>query len=167
MCLKMIVTLEHFSNGLGFFWMFKLENDGEMCKLWKIAKGKSKWKYRSFNTIFICWFFHILVGFLRRILRNIFHWIVGLIKESMHIRVWSWKLRMKKNAVDRYTFFFMNNESTIIIFISSGIFFWEVCFGLTVNCDLNSYHKLLSIVIFEQDFILKVYRFIQQCYLKS
>lgn len=112
-------------------------------------------------------FFHILVGFLRRILRNIFHWIVGLIKESMHIRVWSWKLRMKKNAVDRYTFFFMNNESTIIIFISSGIFFWEVCFGLTVNCDLNSSHKLLSIVIFEQDFILKVYRFIQQCYLKS
>lgn len=112
-------------------------------------------------------FFHILVGFLRRILRNIFHWIVGLIKESMHIRVWSWKLRMKKNAVDRYTFFFMNNESTIIIFISSGIFFWEVCFGLTVNCDLNSSHKLLSIVIFEEDFILKVYTFIQQCYLKS
>lgn len=112
-------------------------------------------------------FFLILVGFLRRILRNIFHWIVGLIKESMHIRVWSWKLRMKKNAVDRYTFFFMNNESTIIIFISSGIFFWEVCFGLTVNCDLNSSHKLLSIVIFEQDFILKVYTFIQQCYLKS
>lgn len=112
-------------------------------------------------------FFHILVGFLRRILRNIFHWIVGLIKESMHIRVWSWKLRMKKNAVDRYTFFFMNNESTIIIFISSGIFFWEVCFGLTVNCDLNSSHKLLSIVIFEQDFILKVYTFIQQCYSKS
>lgn len=112
-------------------------------------------------------FFHILVGFLRRILRNIFHWIVGLIKESMHIRVWSWKLRMKKNAVDRYTFFFMNNESTIIIFISSGIFFWEVCFGLTVNCDLNSSYKLLSIVIFEQDFILKVYTFIQQCYLKS
>ena len=112
-------------------------------------------------------FFLILVGFLRRILRNIFHWIVGLIKESMHIRVWSWKLRMKKNAVDRYTFFFMNNESTIIIFISSGIFFWEVCFGLTVNCDLNSYHKLLSIVIFEEDFILKVYTFIQQCYLKS
>lgn len=112
-------------------------------------------------------FFLILVGFLRRILRNIFHWIVGLIKESMHIRVWSWKLRMKKNAVDRYTFFFMNNESTIIIFISSGIFFWEVCFGLTVNCDLNSSHKLLSIVIFEEDFILKVYTFIQQCYLKS
>ena len=112
-------------------------------------------------------FFHILVGFLRRILRNIFHWIVGLIKESMHIRVWSWKLRMKKNAVDRYTFFFINNESTIIIFISSGIFFWEVCFGLTVNCDLNSSYKLLSIVIFEQDFILKVYTFIQQCYLKS
>ena len=112
-------------------------------------------------------FFHILVGFLRRILRNIFHWIVGLIKESMHIRVWSWKLRMKKNAVDRYTFFFMNNESTIIIFISSGIFFGEVCFGLTVNCDLNSSHKLLSIVIFEEDFILKVYTFIQQCYLKS
>lgn len=112
-------------------------------------------------------FFYILVGFLRRILRNIFHWIVGLIKESMHIRVWSWKLRMKKNAVDRYTFFFMNNESTIIIFISSGIFFWEVCFGLTVNCDLNSSYKLLSIVIFEQDFILKVYTFIQQCYLKS
>lgn len=112
-------------------------------------------------------FFHILVAFLRRILRNIFHWIVGLIKESMHIRVWSWKLRMKKNAVDRYTFFFMNNESTIIIFISSGIFFWEVCFGLTVNCDLNSSHKLLSIVIFEEDFILKVYTFIQQCYLKS
>lgn len=112
-------------------------------------------------------FFHILVGFLRRILRNIFHWIVGLIKESMHIRVWSWKLRMKKSAVDRYTFFFMNNESTIIIFISSGIFFWEVCFGLTVNCDLNSSHKLLSIVIFEQDFILKVYTFIQQCYSKS
>lgn len=111
-------------------------------------------------------FFHILVGFLRRILRNIFHWIVGLIKESMHIRVWSWKLRMKKNAVDRYTFFFMNNESTIIIFISSGIFFWEVCFGLTVNCDLNSSHKLLSIVIFEEDFILKVYTFIQR-YLKS
>lgn len=53
----MIVTLEHFSNGLGFFWMLKLENDGEMCKLWKIAKGKSKWKYQSFNTIFICWFF--------------------------------------------------------------------------------------------------------------
>lgn len=112
-------------------------------------------------------FFHILVGFFRRILRNIFHWIVGLIKESMHIRVWSWKLRMKKNAVDRYTFFFMNNESTIIIFISSGIFFWEVCFGLTVNCDLNSSHKLLSIVIFEQEFILKVYTFIQQCYSKS
>lgn len=112
-------------------------------------------------------FFLILVGFLRRILRNIFHWIVGLIKESMHIRVWSWKLRMKKNAVDRYTFFFINNESTIIIFISSGIFFWEVCFGLTVNCDLNSSHKLLSIVIFEEDFILKVYTFIQQCYLKS
>ena len=112
-------------------------------------------------------FFLILVGFLWRILRNIFHWIVGLIKESMHIRVWSWKLRMKKNAVDRYTFFFMNNESTIIIFISSGIFFWEVCFGLTVNCDLNSSHKLLSIVIFEEDFILKVYTFIQQCYLKS
>ena len=112
-------------------------------------------------------FFYILVGFLRRILRNIFHWIVGLIKESMHIRVWSWKLRMKKNAVDRYTFFFMNNESTIVIFISSGIFFWEVCFGLTVNCDLNSSYKLLSIVIFEQDFILKVYTFIQQCYLKS
>lgn len=112
-------------------------------------------------------FFYILVGFLRRILRNIFHWIVGLIKESMHIRVWSWKLRMKKNAVDRYTFFFINNESTIIIFVSSGIFFWEVCFGLTVNCDLNSSYKLLSIVIFEQDFILKVYTFIQQCYLKS
>lgn len=112
-------------------------------------------------------FFHILVAFLRRILRNIFHWIVGLIKESMHIRVWSWKLRMKKNAVDRYTFFFINNESTIIIFVSSGIFFWEVCFGLTVNCDLNSSYKLLSIVIFEQDFILKVYTFIQQCYLKS
>lgn len=53
----MIVTLEHFSNGLGFFWMLKLENDGEMCKLWKIAKGKSKWKYQSFDTIFICWFF--------------------------------------------------------------------------------------------------------------
>lgn len=112
-------------------------------------------------------FFYILVGFLRRILRNIFHWIVGLIKESMHIRVWSWKLRMKKNAVDRYTFFFINNESTIIIFVSSGIFFWEVCFGLTVNCDLNSSYKLLSIVIFEQDFILKVYTFIQQCYSKS
>lgn len=75
-------------------------------------------------------FFHILVGFLRRILRNIFHWIVGLIKESMHIRVWSWKLRMKKNAVDRYTFFFMNNESTIIIFmwyLFLRSMFWSHC----------------------------------------
>lgn len=54
MCLKMIVILEYFFNGLGFFCMLKFENDGEMCKLWKIVKGKSKWKYRSFNIIFIC-----------------------------------------------------------------------------------------------------------------
>lgn len=73
----------------------KCENARSMCKLWKIAKSNSKQVTRSI-LIFL-----VLSNQFKGICS--YYKLVGLIKQSLHVHFWSWRLWMKKNAfIDRY-----------------------------------------------------------------
>lgn len=118
----------------------KCEIACNMCKLWKIAKSNSKQVTRSI-LIFL-----VLSNQFEGICS--YYKLVGLIKQSLHIHFWSWRIWMKKNAfIDRYkilTYRYIITVSTCMQQLTGSIIYIYSCLFYV---SLRSSHKAKSVLV--------------------